>query len=206
MSRITADGEEGHTPGSVLLEDTRASQSLRFRIPFGFLKGSRSVVTPAFASKTQQYSCPQCAGDIILRKGAVRVAHFAHKAVERSCNGETLAHKCTKEWIAFNANNPEFRICHGCKDCQTRVTLFRGKRSFRGLTEQAFGKQIGPSRFVREYRADVLVHDTLPDKTRVVAVIEVNTLARQFQSQVAACALSDRRRRLWGGQSKSFNA
>ena len=167
MSRITADVEDGHNP------DTCASQSLRIRIPFGFLKGSRTVVTPTFASKTQQYICPQCSGDIILRKGAVRIAHFAHKAVERSCSGETLNHKCTKEWIAFNANNPEFSICHDCKDCQARVTLFRGKRSFRGLTEQAFGKQNGPSPLVREYRADVLVHDTLPNKKRVVAIIEV---------------------------------
>ncbi|NNG66404.1 competence protein CoiA family protein [Caldanaerobacter subterraneus] len=47
------------------------------------------------AGKEKQYYCPSCGEKVVLRKGKVRTAHFAHKA-NAKCSEETVIHKTAK--------------------------------------------------------------------------------------------------------------
>ena len=47
------------------------------------------------ALRDAHYSCPRCGDDVILRRGEIKIAHFAHKA-ESACTSETIAHKTAK--------------------------------------------------------------------------------------------------------------
>lgn len=56
---------------------------------------------PRIAVKTNTYSCPDCKNDVILRKGTIRVHHFAHYKSDNPCNyyerpGESQIHKDAK--------------------------------------------------------------------------------------------------------------
>jgi hypothetical protein len=45
------------------------------------------------------YRCPGCGGPLLLRKGEIRSAHFAHKP-DAHCAAETALHSGVKHWIA----------------------------------------------------------------------------------------------------------
>ena len=47
------------------------------------------------APRSEHYSCPRCGDRVILRRGEIKIAHFAHKAVS-GCTTETIAHKTAK--------------------------------------------------------------------------------------------------------------
>ena len=49
-------------------------------------KDTTEFVFPSIASKENKYACPHCNNDVILRKGKVRVHHFAHKKENSSCS------------------------------------------------------------------------------------------------------------------------
>lgn len=49
-------------------------------------KETTEYVFPSIASKENNYCCPHCNNDVILRKGTVRVHHFAHKNEASSCS------------------------------------------------------------------------------------------------------------------------
>ncbi len=56
---------------------------------------------PKIAEKTSKYICPECKKDVVLRKGDVRIHHFAHKKSENPCMyynnpGESQLHKDAK--------------------------------------------------------------------------------------------------------------
>jgi len=41
---------------------------------------------PLFASKQNNYMCPYCNNDVIIRQGDIRIHHFAHKCELNKCN------------------------------------------------------------------------------------------------------------------------
>ena len=49
-------------------------------------KNTSEYVFPSIATKENQYCCPHCNNDVVLRKGNVRVHHFAHKKEISSCS------------------------------------------------------------------------------------------------------------------------
>ena len=59
-------------------------------------------ISARFAYKNQEYVCPDCLKDVILRKGNIRIHHFAHKnEKDDNCNyylnpNETQIHKDAK--------------------------------------------------------------------------------------------------------------
>ncbi len=59
--------------------------------------------SPHFANKSESYKCPDCQRPVILRKGTIRVPHFAHKSsCDLPCNyydhpNESQIHKAAKE-------------------------------------------------------------------------------------------------------------
>ncbi len=64
------------------------------------------------AIKGRKYYCPLCKNELNIRKGKIRIHHFAHKN-ENNCNYETYLHQCAKYLIknAFD-NNAEFSISY----------------------------------------------------------------------------------------------
>ena len=74
------------------------------QIPYA-LTENKKPVSPQTAEKGQRFLCPECDTDVILRKGDVRVHHFAHKPDTR-CSGESVIHKTAKRMITYAWHNP----------------------------------------------------------------------------------------------------
>ena len=62
-------------------------------------KATLEYLFPSIASKENKYSCPHCKTDVTLRKGKVRVHHFAHKKEVSSCTYYT---KPTRKHIIYD--------------------------------------------------------------------------------------------------------
>ena len=69
------------------------------------------------------FTCLGCNGLLTLKRGSVRIPHFAHRP-DATCN-ESVAHRACKEWIASLGSNPEFRITASCR-CGRIHTILRG--------------------------------------------------------------------------------
>jgi len=62
-------------------------------------KATLEYLFPSIASKENKYSCPHCKNDVTLRKGKVRVHHFAHKKEVSTCTYYT---KPTRKHIIYD--------------------------------------------------------------------------------------------------------
>lgn len=76
------------------------------------------ISRPETAPKGNRYFCPGCGEEVILRRGEVKVAHFAHKA-ETNCTQESILHKTAKKQIieAISDNRNSVRIQRHCAIC-----------------------------------------------------------------------------------------
>jgi hypothetical protein len=63
-------------------------------------KNTSEYVFPSIATKENKYCCPHCQSDVVLRKGKVRVHHFAHKKETSQCSYYT---KPTKKHLIMDA-------------------------------------------------------------------------------------------------------
>ncbi|HHW57746.1 MAG TPA: hypothetical protein GXX15_08805 [Clostridia bacterium] len=63
-------------------------------IPYA-IDNKRRLYSAKNAEKGKQYYCPSCGEEVILRKGEIRIAHFAHKS-NANCSEETVIHKTAK--------------------------------------------------------------------------------------------------------------
>lgn len=102
------------------------------KIPFA-LAGA-VIGFPLTAARNGEWKCPECGSAVIVKRGKVKQAHFAHKSTS-SCTGESLLHKATKEWISAHVCDPEFSITSRCHCCSTPITVFRGSAALSGATE-----------------------------------------------------------------------
>src|ERR1022692_542675 len=57
------------------------------RLPFA-VDDQERVHSPTNAEKGKAYFCPACRDSVILRKGEINTAHFAHKTTD-ACNDDT---------------------------------------------------------------------------------------------------------------------
>ena len=98
------------------------SNSIKLRVPFAF-DDEKQLYDPQAAEKGKHYFCPACQDTVILRKGEIKTAHFAHKASE-TCNQETILHKIAKQlivqvisdWKSGKTDSPTLRrICEICR-------------------------------------------------------------------------------------------
>ena len=80
---------------------------------------------PRFASKANNYSCPECSNGVQLKQGKIRSHHFAHNKSENPCNyynhpGESEIHKEAKLVIKTLIDNKKpmmfVRLCEQCND------------------------------------------------------------------------------------------
>lgn len=94
-----------------------------FKIPYGLNEFNKLIIAEN-ALKNDKYICPACKGSIILRKGKIRVPHFAHK-FDHACSYNTVIHTTAKliiydKIISFIKNNtiPLYleRLCNICKN------------------------------------------------------------------------------------------
>ena len=98
------------------------SKSVKLRVPFAF-DDEKRLYAPQTAEKGKHYFCPACKDAVILRKGEIKTAHFAHK-VSETCNQETILHKTAKQcivevisdWKSGKIDAPILkRVCEICR-------------------------------------------------------------------------------------------
>jgi len=82
------------------------------------LNDSHKVCKPDTAPKGEKYYCPGCGEEVILRRGEVKVAHFAHKS-GTNCTQESILHKTAKNLIieAITNDRDKVRIQRHCGIC-----------------------------------------------------------------------------------------
>jgi hypothetical protein len=93
------------------------------KIPIAF-DAQGVIVRPGAAEHGRCYYCPSCHEDVLLRRGQVRVAHFAHRA-STHCSLETVLHQAAKiqiqqtvrSWKAGTGPSPSVeRQCVSCNN------------------------------------------------------------------------------------------
>ena len=96
------------------------------QIPYAYTN-DKLPVSPEVAEKGQNFSCPICDSEVVLKRGEVRRPHFAHKP-DTVCSGEGVRHKVAKQMIylmylkavthnLFHFNDQLYRIyCNECDD------------------------------------------------------------------------------------------
>lgn len=105
---------------------------MSIKIPFATV--GDTVGFPLTANRQMEWKCPQCGMAVVVKRGKLKQAHFAHKSTS-TCTGETLLHKATKEWVSTQVNNSDFTITSRCQSCSTAMTMFRGSAALSGATE-----------------------------------------------------------------------
>lgn len=72
------------------------------QLPYSF-DDQGNLVAARRAAKGDSYYCPGCQGRVILKRGDVREAHFAHSS-DVNCASETALHKIAKRLISDSIN------------------------------------------------------------------------------------------------------
>ena len=112
---------------------------MALKIPYAVCSSANTIGFPQSAERTKDWRCPSCKAPVCVKRGNVKVAHFAHKqGISRCSGGESLNHKATKEWIAANVSSSDFRITATCAACSRNFTAWRGSGSYTGATEMEF--------------------------------------------------------------------
>lgn len=68
-----------------------------FAVPVAF-SGDGSLVRPSEAQDGQRYRCPGCGAEVVLRRGELRRAHFAHRG-GAGCSSESTLHRAAKHQV-----------------------------------------------------------------------------------------------------------
>lgn len=161
----------GDSSVKVLMHYNEASQSegtivekANLKVPFGLNAAGREV-RPETATKEEAYYCPDCKGDLVLRKGDIKIPHFAHKGMPVICDflTETEEHYRAKLAVAAAIHEKKpvrlVRQCHKCKGPWV-------EQSIPDSVKQASLEHMLPS----GHRADVALLD---DAGHLLAVIEI---------------------------------
>ncbi len=86
------------------------------QIPYAYTP-NKTPVSPEVAEKGQDFSCPLCECEVVLRRGEIRQPHFAHKP-DTGCSGEGVGHKVAKQMIYL-------MYLRNVRDVMTSVTTSR---------------------------------------------------------------------------------
>jgi len=89
------------------------------------------ICSASSSEKGKEYFCPACGESVILRKGKIKIHHFAHRSnIEGICNHETVIHKISKllikkvvkDWIDKKGESPSIvRKCQGSLECYEKI-------------------------------------------------------------------------------------
>ena len=103
------------------------------RIPYALINGD-APVSPQVAEKGQDFSCPICDDEVVLRRGDIRQPHFAHKP-DTGCSGEGVRHKIAKQMIYLmyrrsiytpRGHVAVFRKCPNCSQYGSHIQIVKG--------------------------------------------------------------------------------
>ena len=103
------------------------------QIPYALINGDVPV-SPQVAEKGQDFSCPICDDEVVLRRGDIRQPHFAHKP-DTGCSGEGVRHKIAKQMIYLMyrrsiytpmGNVAVFRKCPNCSRYGSYSQMVKG--------------------------------------------------------------------------------
>lgn len=110
------------------------------RLPYAM--DDQDILTSAEeAARGEEHACPNCGDSVTLRRGDVRVAHFAHRP-GTNCRPESAIHKIAKLLVAqaINLNaigeNQPIEIATDCEHCGDSVTRTLPPRTFTGAREE----------------------------------------------------------------------
>lgn len=91
---------------------------------------TKQYTSPNKADKTAKYQCTDCEQRVILRKGTIRKAHFAHYSPTNTCSyyehpNESQLHKDAKYKLQekLNAKFP-ISISNNCPECDIHPAVF----------------------------------------------------------------------------------
>lgn len=116
----------------VLLLALQASTSFAVQIKHAKCKSTDRTVSADTADKnTAPFECLECKGELVLRRGTVLAAHFAHKSDPNSkCGGggpETYEHIRAKELLADHLSQWAFH--ESCEKCTKGIKINRFNRA-----------------------------------------------------------------------------
>jgi len=103
--------------------------------------GQDMLTSAEDAVKGDEHACPKCSDQVTLRRGDVRVAHFAHQP-GTNCSPESATHKIAKLLVtqAINLNalgsDQAITIKTGCEHCGCSVTRTIPPGTFTGAKEE----------------------------------------------------------------------
>lgn len=86
-------------------------------------KITRQYTTPSHANKQDEFICIDCGNDVIIRKGKIRIPHFAHCKQDIQCNfysspNESQIHKNAKILLKYILENKiQLTIKRKCNKC-----------------------------------------------------------------------------------------
>mgnify|MGYP006295014389 CR=1 FL=1 len=155
-----------NAPGADTEPDVKSCRALR--IPYA-LAESGARVRPENGKRGARDSCPECHERVVLRRGDIKVPHFAHYRAPESCRltGEGWLHVAAKHAV-FAA------VMEGAEDGSSSVQLFRKCEICRSETWQSLPPCV--RRAELEYRlpsgrvGDIALLDR---RERVLAVVEI---------------------------------
>jgi hypothetical protein len=96
---------------------------------------SNEYTTPTNATKDKQYKCVDCNNKVILRKGTIRKAHFAHHSQTNTCSyydhpNESQIHKDAKLLMAKMLTEKKLlQFCWDCLNCGSQAYAFEDTSS-----------------------------------------------------------------------------
>ena len=97
-----------------------------------FKKGTQEYIYPVIANKLDEYICPDCNKDLILRKGDKYRHHFAHYNDDNPCNYynkplESQIHKDAKMLLkSLLDNNKQIKIIRKCpNNCGHKLKKYK---------------------------------------------------------------------------------
>ncbi|WP_257294647.1 competence protein CoiA family protein [Endozoicomonas sp. YOMI1] len=111
----------------------------QLKVPLGLTIGGE-LVSPEEASKNEEYFCPSCEGNLILKKGEFRTKHFSHPS-NSACNQESILHKTAKSLIIKSIvdnykNGRKITIQNECSNCKCDYEINLEPKTFSGAQEE----------------------------------------------------------------------
>ncbi len=127
------------------------------------------LVTADSAERGQNFTCPSCKENLILKRGETKAAHFAHKPDMSECSRDLITHQIAIDLLCKQSFNYEY-ICEGYFEYEGEMSgvscgcEYYEIRNVGGHATSVTEYPIG------EYKADIAI---LSDSNNVRGVIEV---------------------------------
>ena len=104
------------------------------QIPYAYIT-SKIPISPEMAEKGQDFLCPICDNEVILKRGEVRRPHFAHKP-DTGCSGEGVRHKVAKQMIylmyrrSIDTPMTSIGVFRRCPNCSQHAICIQGRTGY----------------------------------------------------------------------------